>query len=327
MSKAAQKAQFYHQLATLLSSGLSISLSVQHLQQQQKNALHAVAAGLARGVGEGMTLGDALKSYGGSSVDSLDVAVLQAAERGGKLEIGTSYLAGYYEILSNLWAQVRSGLAYPFLVLHAAILLPSLGEIATGSPGAWMRIIQSLLIAYAVIAVVWFGVRWLHRESEWNHTLDRLLGAVPFLGSLRRSLALARFTQVLQIQLETGGTVSEAVKSAGKAAGTACLKSETKLMAQKIIDEGVPLGPLLLASKAIPSSLGQVLHTAEAVGRLDEESGRQARLLMTEATKGANSAGVWLPKLIYLPIAAYAIYRILGFYSGYIDSISNAFGT
>lgn len=326
MSKAARKAQFYHQLATLLGSGLSISLSVQHLQQQQKNALHTVAAGLARGVGEGMTLGEALKTYGGASVEELDVAVLLAAERGGKLETGATYLAGYYEILANLWAQVRSGLAYPFLVLHAAIVLPSLGEIVTEAPGAWMQIFRTLVIAYAVVAVVWFGLRWLHRESSWNQTLDRLLGAVPFLGRLRKSLALARFSQVLQIQLETGGSVSEAVKSAGKAAGTACLKSETKIMAQKIIDDGVPLGPMLLTSKSFPSSLAQVLHTAEAVGRLDEESGRQARLLMTEATKGANSAGVWLPKLIYVPIAAYAIYRILGFYGGYIDSINNAFG-
>ena len=126
MSHAARKEQFYYQLATLLDSGLSIQSSIDHLQQQRGNAMHLLAAGLQRGVGEGMTLGDALKTYGGDEADPLDVATLRAAERGGKIEQGAKHLAEYYQLQAKLWQQIKAAMAYPLLVLHAAILLPAI---------------------------------------------------------------------------------------------------------------------------------------------------------------------------------------------------------
>lgn len=325
MSHAARKEQFYYQLATLLDSGLSIQSSIDHLQQQRGNAMHALAVGLKRGVGEGMTLGDALKTYGGNEADPLDIATLRAAERGGKIEHGAKHLAEYYQLQAKLWQQIKGAMAYPLLVLHAAILLPAITVLVGETGGLFQAVGIPLLIAYGVIGALWFGGRFLHRESAWNESFDRLLAAIPFIGRLRQKLSLSRFCQVLQIQLQTGGQVSEAVKSAGVASGTARLKHEAKEMAKQISEHGVPLGPLLLSSRAMPSTLSQVLNTAETVGRLDEEAGLRAKQLMGEAAQAASTAGVWIPKLAYVPIALYAIYKIISFYSGYTESLGTAF--
>ena len=178
-----------------------------------------------------------------------------------------------------------------------------------------------LLFAYLIVALVWFAGRWFWRQGSTSRVIDRILNRFPGLGGWRRTLAHARFCQVLGIQLQTGDNVANAVSSAGGAAATANLAQTGQRMARQIRDEGCPLGPLLLQNRYFLPELAQVLTTAELAGRLDEESLLRARKLMDQARNSAEQSGYWVPKLLYAPSALYAIYRILQFYSGYATAL------
>lgn len=322
MTQAASKAHFYHQLTTLLSSGLGVQASARHLSSQPNHPRKDLIRCLEQGSNEGLPVHEAFKKYGRPTATAMEISLLQGAERGGKLEIGTHALAKYFDLLAAFWKSVKKAMSYPLLVLHAAIILPSLGTWLSDGDGALSLFVIPLLIAYGIMALLWRLGHWAYQRGTWDETTDLLLSALPFVGAMRRDLSLARFCQVLQIQLNTGGLVSDAIKSAGKAAATARLKIATKSMASEIIQHGKPLGPMLLCSPALPQNLAQPLHTAELVGRLDEQAGQCTEQLMAQATLASEHASKWVPKLLYAIIAFYAIYRILEFYLNYVKLLT-----
>jgi type IV pilus assembly protein PilC len=322
MGLSSHKAQFYHQLTTLLEAGIGVQTATEHLRTQRHQRLSAFASALAYGTANGLTLAESLETAPKKQVDALETSLLSAAERGGKIELATRQLSEHYELQAQLWQQILRAMIYPIIVLHAAIVLPSVGVFVGGGGTIWEAIGKPLLIAYALVAAVWLGGRWLWEQGQWSDSIDSLLNRIPGLGSWRKSLSLARFCQALGIQLQAGENVAKAVASAGKASATANLKHATKAMAQTISQEGCPLGPLLLMSNHFNPDLAQILSTSETAGRLELESLERARKLMDTARNSAATTGMWVPKLLYAPIALYAVWRIFSFYRDYIGNLT-----
>jgi type IV pilus assembly protein PilC len=322
MGLSSRKAQFYHQLTTLLEAGIGVQTATEHLRTQRHQQLPAFASALADGTAQGLTLAEALETAPKKQVDALEISLLGAAERGGKIELATRQLSEHYELEAQLWHQILRAMVYPIIVLHAAIVLPSVGVLVGGGGTVWEAMGKPLLIAYAILALVWFGGRWLWAQGQWSDGIDALLNRIPALGTWRKSLSLARFCQALGIQLQAGENVAKAVASAGKASATANLKHATKAMAQTINAEGCPLGPLLLMSHHFNPELAQVLATSETAGRLELESLARARKLMDTARNSAATTGTWVPKLLYAPIALYAVWRIYTFYRDYLGNLT-----
>lgn len=325
MITAARKEHFYSQLATLLEAGMPVVKAAEHLTRHSSGSLGEMAGGMQRGLAEGMPLADAMKSYGGPDAELLDIAVVRSAERGGKLEIGARYLADYYRMLTQVWKQWRHAMAYPLIVLHAALLLPAVSMVGNPDASFWKLVGIPVCIVYLFAGFLFVLANLFYRQAADNESLDSLANHMPFLGGFRRNLAQARFCQALEIQLQTGGNVSEAVKTAGQAAATAKLKHDAAEMAETIATQGCQLGPLLLMSRAISPTLAQSLNTSEAVGRLDVECGVQARKFMDAAEQSAMLCGIWIPKLLYVVIAVFAIYKIFTFYLGGINSTLEGF--
>ena len=323
MITAARKEHFYAQFATLLEAGMPVVKAAEHLTKHSSGPLGEMAGGMQRGLSEGMPLADAMKTYGGSEADLLDIAVLRSAERGGKLEIGARYLVDYYRMLTQVWKQWKHAMAYPLIVLHGALLLPAVAMVGNPDASFWKLVGIPVCIVYLVAGFLFMLASLFYRQAADNESFDGVANHLPFLGGFRRNLAQARFCQALEIQLQTGGNVSEAVKTAGQAAGTARLKHDAAEMASAIATQGCPLGPLLLKSAAISPTLAQSLNTSEAVGRLDVECGVQARKFMEAAELSAALCGVWIPKLLYVLIATFAIYKIFTFYLGGISSLGS----
>ena len=323
MITAARKEHYYAQFATLLEAGMPVVKAAEHLAKHSNGSLAEIAGGMQRGLQEGMPVADAIKSYGGPDAALLDIAVLRSAERGGKLEIGARYLEDYYRMLTQVWKQWKHAMAYPLIVLHAALLLPAVSMVGNPDASFWKLVGIPACVVYLLAGFLFVLANHFYRQAADNEPLDAVANHLPFLGGFRRNLAHARFCQALEIQLQTGGNVSEAVKTAGQAAGTAGLKHAAAEMAEKIATQGCPLGPLLLKSGAIFPTLAQSLNTAEAVGRLDVECGVQARKFMEAAEQSAVLCGIWIPKMLYVVIAGFAIYKILTFYLGGVSNLGS----
>jgi len=316
MFGANKKALFYHQLATVLESGIGTSAALVMLQRQAKPAAARLVGTLQAGLSAGGGLGVAMTQTRG--VAKMDASVMGAAERGGMLEVGARHLADYYQLVANLWREILAAMGYPMLVLHAAILLPGLVRVIGSSGTVFQSMVMPLLLAWLLLALLILAGKWLWQAGESQVVVDRILTRIPFLGSFRKSLAMARFCKVLEIHLRAGGLVSEAVKAAGSASGSALVASEGTRFAKIIAGQGCALGPLMVASSAFPWQLSQSLNTAETVGRLDEECGIRSQDMMVAAANSARGGGAWIPRFLYAPIAIFAIYQIFRLYSNYL---------
>ena len=113
----------YEQWAAMLEAGLPVVRSLNSLGRsvssgRDRRALSRVVARTEQGA----TLQDAVEMEG-NWLDHLDQAVIGMGERTGRTEIALRTLAAAKRSEAEALREIRSGLAYPLLVLHVALLV------------------------------------------------------------------------------------------------------------------------------------------------------------------------------------------------------------
>ncbi len=311
-----QRTAFFRDLAQLTAAGVPISQAVNVLGNEwRSDEVKAAMARMKAGLAAGRTIADALSS----SLTAMEHSIIQAAERGGKLEAGFRHLEQYYQLLDQTRARVRGALLYPLFMLHAAVLLPVMvgGVIAGHGPEA---ILISLLLGVAGIwgglALLWWGGRWLGQIAATSTVVDQALGLVPLIGTARKRLALARWHAVVHFNIASSQRISDGLREAGRAAGGALLERASQRAAQAV-DEGTELGPALTAESAFPREMSGALAAAEFSGTLDHETLRLSRAAMAEAAGSMETSSRWLCGGFYGLVMLFTAWQILRVASGY----------
>ena len=325
--KPRHRAAFFRELAQLTGAGISVTQAGKVMGQEWREASVREAVVLMdRGLAEGRTIADALSG----SLTPMEHGILGAAERGGRLAEGFRHLEGYYHLLDQTAARVRGALLYPLFMLHASVLLPTLlsGVLAGGSPG---QIVKSLGLALAgiwgALALLWVGGRGLGRRAVTSAAVDRVLGMLPWAGSARRTLALARWHAVMHFNIASSQRISEGLKEAGRATGGALLNAASQ-SAARAVENGAELGRALIAQPAFPRRDASALAAAEFTGNLDTETLRLSRESMTEAAATLETNTKRLCGVFYGLVVAFTAWQILrvaglymGMYSKFIDEL------
>src|ERR1700758_2714546 len=119
--KAGELAVFSRQLATMITSGMSIlrSLYVLEMQTESKFLKETIVA-VRKDVEAGLALSDAMERHP-KVFSPLFVAMTQAGEAGGVLEDALLRVADQLEKDASLRRQIRSAMVYPVLVIIFAV--------------------------------------------------------------------------------------------------------------------------------------------------------------------------------------------------------------
>ena len=218
------KTRLYHDLGTMLKSGFHLDRAIDLMLGQNPSAGRRVwLEGLRDGLAGGGSVSEALqKKPSGSS--QLEVGLLAAGERGGRLDEACAHLAEYFELRQQSVSKALGALVYPLIVVHFAMVVPDFSKVVTGGLGAGfagiplrLAVLWSLIAVVVAVAVMW------SRAATRSVEADRLLGLVPLVGAVRRHWALARFSQVMHTSLLAALKVSEALRLAGGASQSAVL--------------------------------------------------------------------------------------------------------
>src|SRR5579862_4521643 len=111
------------QLATMVSSGMTILRALHVLEAQSENKLlKETLAGVRGDVEAGLLLSDALERHP-KVFDPLYVAMVRAGEAGGVLEMSLLRTADQLEKDASLRRQVRSAMIYPTLIISFALIV------------------------------------------------------------------------------------------------------------------------------------------------------------------------------------------------------------
>jgi type II secretory pathway component PulF len=154
--------------------------------------------------------------------------------------------------------------------------------------GVWVGLLS-------FFAAAWF----LARLGRTSAPVDAILRRIPLVGKARRDVAMERFTQVFEIFLLAGRTMSESLTGAASASGSGLIRAAGKRGAA-IVAAGDPLAHALLASpEAFPDDFTRGMIVAEESGVLDRELAEWGRYYSESAGEAMEQLAEWAPKLFY----------------------------
>lgn len=324
----AARAEFYHQLAALLSAGVGLISALETLRvSPPSRAFRRPLSSLLERLQDGASLADAGRVLPESWVPSFDRALIEAGESSGRLDASFRFLAEYYGDRARLTREVLSHLAYPAFVVHFAILIfPTAlltrlvwqGEVA----GFILAKLAVLLPLYLGIAVLLQVGREGHGE-RWRLALELLLRRVPVLGSARANLALARLSVALESLLNAGVAIIPAWELAAAASGSPRLRRAV-LAWRADVENGQTPAEAVRESHAFPELFSNLYNTGEISGQLDDTLRRLYRHYEDEARRQFRIVAEWAPRVIYLVIVVWVAYQVFAFWGNYFSQIGNA---
>jgi type II secretory pathway component PulF len=321
----AEKARIYHDFGTLLKSGFHLDRAVELMLGQnpstgRRNWLLALRQGLA----EKLSVSQALASHGGGTVTELELGLIEAGERGGRLEDSCSHLAEYFELRKKSLSKASGALIYPLILAHMGALVPDLSKAMSGEglAGAFGGAPWRILGLWVVLAVVATGaIVWL-KMAATSEAADRLLAALPLVGGSRQHWALARFTQVLRTCLMASLKMSESLRLAGGASQSAVLRTAANRAADSV-EQGSDLTTAFRTAGGFPPDFTNAIEMAEQSGTLDEEMARWMTAEMEMAAMSQDRLAEWLPRFVYILVVLWVASRIVLAFTGYFGKLQS----
>ncbi len=278
------------QLATMVSSGLSILRALHVLEEQVKSKrLRDTIEAVRKDVEAGLQLSDAMARHP-KVFGPLYVAMVRAGETGGVLEECLLRTADQLEKDAALRRQVRAAMIYPALVISFALivllalvafLIPVFVKVFKQFPSGklpaltkWMVGLSHLVThqAYVLVGVVALVVGGFisFKRSQWGRPhWDAFKLRIPMkIGDVVQKVAIARWSRTLASLTSAGVPILHAIEITGKTAGNAVVERAMGEVIASVKAGGTLASPLGEAG-VFPAMVAQMVAVGEETGALD----------------------------------------------------------
>jgi len=287
--KADELAVASRQLATMVSSGMTILRALHVLETQAKSKLFRTTVAAVRAdVEAGLLLSDALERHP-KVFDPLYVAMVRAGETGGVLEQSLLRTADQLEKDASLRRQVRAATIYPTLVISFAIMvmlalvaflipvfssvfkqfgghLPALTQFMVGFSSLIRH--QWYICIIAVAVMVTSFLKW-KRSKRGRTQWDAFKLRIPLkIGDVVQKVAIARWSRTLSALTSAGVPIMQALEITGKTSGNAVVEHSMDSVIASVKAGGTISEPLK-AAKVFPNMVAQMVGVGEETGALD----------------------------------------------------------
>ena len=318
-----EKQTFYHELGRFAQSGITMPQAAESLAADNRGALRQAFRRLSELFLGGESVAGAFAGLR-PAIGTMEVALIEASDRSGRLEQAFQYLSSYFGTLDTVRAGVIKRAVWPVIQLHLGVVMLNFAtgfvEGTVGGGGGfsltrftWQCATTLGLFYVLIIALVGGGIL-LNRIARTSVGVDSALALVPMIGKLRRNLALSRFCAAYEMQLAAGVNVMDSVRAAGEASQSARVRAEVARMIPQMM-AGLSLGTLVVDRPVFPAAFQRSVRTGEATGTLDADLRRWAEYYQKAAIDALEAAGAWLSRIITLMILIYLGYKIVTTYS------------
>jgi type IV pilus assembly protein PilC len=287
--KPAELTIMTRQLATMISSGMTILRSLYVLEAQTENKMLAdVIAEVRKDVEAGLPLSGALERHP-KAFSPLFVAMTRAGETGGVLEASLLRVADQLEKEDSLRRQIKSAMVYPGVIMTFALivllaLVTFLVPVFVGvfeQFGGDLPMITKFTVALSdaikgqwwafIIATV--GTVYAFRKfkrSEWGRPKwDTFRLRVPMkIGDIVQKVALARWSRTLSALTAAGVPLLAALDITAKTAGNHVVEKAMGEVIESVKRGGTIAEPLRHAA-VFPGMVAQMVAVGEETGALD----------------------------------------------------------
>jgi type IV pilus assembly protein PilC len=287
--KASELAVFSRQLATMITSGMSILRALYVLEEQTESKfLKETIVAVRKDVEAGLSLSDAMARHP-KVFNPLFVAMTQAGEMGGVLEGSLMRVADQLEKDASLRRQVRAAMIYPILVVTFAVgimlalcafLIPVFINVFKEFGGELPAITKVSVFASEVVTGYWwamFGVtavavvaflKW--KKSSWGRKQwDHLRLRIPMkIGTIVQQVAVARWSRTLASLTSAGVPLLQALEITGRTGGNVAVEDAMDGVIASVKRGGTIAAPLAQAP-IFPTMVTHMVGVGEETGALD----------------------------------------------------------
>lgn len=324
-SSARQKELFHMEMAKLLQAGFGIRKASEVMEDTR---LPADQVRLLDQLNEGLDAGRSIKDSLAGHVSELELSIIGAGERGGRLAPAFQHLSEYFGMLASVRAEIIKSMIYPAVMLHMGVFIGTVPmALMSGEKSAGQilgNLVITLLILYTAVAVVFLVGRAIVSLAPENPAIDRWLNVIPWIGKSRANMAMARFTKVYHSCLLAGIPMMETVKTAAHAARSGQIKVASKAL-EKTLSGGNPLGPEFAAQRVFPKAFSRSYATGEQAGTLDTDMDQWAKRFQEQAESSAKTAAAMVPRVLYFFILMFVAWKIISFFQGYYSGMLEQF--
>lgn len=318
-------ATFHDSLASLLRAGMTQAQAIATAGLAARGEHRARAPGWSAACASGLPLSEAMRQDG---MPAVEVALVSAGERGGRLPDLCQLLAGHFRHFSTLRRQLLGRLAYPVFLIHLALMVLAVPYVVprllSGEPVSLIWFIAGPLTLWAVAFLVWLLVRRLGPLGR-----ARVL-ALPGLAACNEAWTVVNTCAVLRAACGAGMLVPQALELAAEACGDHPIAARLRRQAKQALTAGTPLSTAL-GQAGLPGEVIARLGVAETAGTVEEALER----LTLEWREHFERRLAWLSKTIsgavyglaMLVVAATVIALFMRFYLDPLhDAMRNAEG-
>jgi type IV pilus assembly protein PilC len=287
--KANELAVFSRQLATMISSGMSILRALYVLEEQTEGKfLKETLVAVRKDVEAGISLSDAMARHP-KVFSPLFVAMTQAGEAGGVLEGALMRVADQLEKDASLRRQVKSAMVYPTLVIIFAVgvmmalvafLVPVFEGVFKQFGGELPSITKvSVFLSHAVTGYWWLifllagGVAFAFlqwKKSSWGRPQwDHFRLHIPMkIGTIVQQIAVARWSRTLSSLTSAGVPLLLALDITGRTGGNVAIEEAMDGVIASVKRGGTIAAPLAQAP-IFPTMVTHMVGVGEETGALD----------------------------------------------------------
>lgn len=280
---------FTRQLASMLSSGLTLMQSLQILKGQVQNpAMAEVVNGLIASIEEGKSFSLAIAKYP-NVFSGIYISLIQAAETAGLLDKILLRLADNLEKEAKLKSMIKSALMYPVIVIimmiavviimmifvipqlsvlyeNLNIPLPLPTQIVVGFSKATVTF-WPFLLGGGVIGLYYFR-KW-RKTSRGRKILDAIVLRMPIFGKLVTQSIMVEFARTFGLLVGTGSLVVESLNQSADVVGNVYYRNAIREVGSKV-EKGVTIGDAMLSDPLFPPIIVEMVKIGEQTGKLDE---------------------------------------------------------
>ena len=245
---------------------------------------------MAQAVETGSSLSRAF-SLEGKVFDVFYINIIKSGEATGKVADALNYLADHLERNYNLKRKIQGAMIYPAFVIVVFIgafflvtffIVPRLTELMASFQGQLPWTTQLIMamsgfvrkggwaLLLAFFGLLFFLPRLLKKIPAAKKIYDKLILEVPILGSFKKKIFLAQFSENLSVLIAAGLPITQALKITKD-----IIDNELYQLVLKRAEERVSRGEKISAvlsgfPRQFPAFVVQMVYTGEETGRLEE---------------------------------------------------------
>jgi len=313
------KVNFTQQIATMVSSGLTLSQSLGLFVSQLKAGLFKEMVGeIAEDVEGGLSFSSSLEKFP-DVFPTTYVSLIKAGEASGNLDVVLTRLADTLEKQRDFKAKVKGALIYPAIISVAMIgvfvlvvvfVVPKLTAMYTSLnidlplPTKIMIWVSTFITTkwYLIILIAIFGFlgfNYYRKSKTGKYQLARMSLLLPIFGKINKEKELTEFTRTLSLLISAGVPIVESLNISSKAVDNVLYIDAIKSSAQKV-EKGGPLSETLAQNADFPPIISQMISVGQETGKMDEVLGKLSHYFENEVDRKLKNLSTALEPLIIM---------------------------